>query len=444
MKPTCLFIKARYQLRVARLLVLKLATGNCFPLVITAFFALLTFSCSDQDVSETEEVTLDEVYSVSAPTNDVTFSYTDESSFVSGLSSYGFKTPVQLNLNRTASKSGYTSVYGFNIPSDRQVTGFKWNSGDQQTEDWRPQGITGFEWGGRKFLLTTWYGVGPSQIPGVENKHKGVRVSLVDITDMNNIRYRHILLVQDKDNRFYKESDKYTQYGEFGPVRIHAGGVAYRNQKIYVASTGLGIRVFDLNKIVEVSGDSSKSKLGKESDGTLRAFNYRYILPQTGFYDINGASPYSCIALGEGTSSEKRFWTGQYITSSDGRIPKVYGFPVDSQGNITQSPLPEVIEPKDNATGNNGPVYNMQGVYRKGTTTLMAVTGKSKYQGSTARLVRYYDGASNGARYRWPHGAEDLYYEENTGYLWNLTEYETSKYGSDNRCVFAVRYSDYD
>ena len=40
--------------------------------------------------------------------------------------------------------------------------------------------------------------------------------------------------------------------------------------------------------------------------------------------------------------------------------------------------------------------------------------------------------------------AEDLYLEPATGYLWNLTEYETEKYGTDNRCVFAVRLSDYD
>jgi hypothetical protein len=41
--------------------------------------------------------------------------------------------------------------------------------------------------------------------------------------------------------------------------------------------------------------------------------------------------------------------------------------------------------------------------------------------------------------YRWPHDAEDLDYDAATGYLWCLTEYETEKYGQDNRCVFAVR-----
>ncbi|HEY0770868.1 MAG TPA: hypothetical protein VGD31_11085, partial [Sphingobacteriaceae bacterium] len=83
--------------------------------------------------------------------------YTDESSFVSSLSSYGFLNPSQLTYNRDATSSGYASVYGFNIPTANRVKGFKWNPGDEQTRDWRPQGIAGFTWGNRKYILTTWY-----------------------------------------------------------------------------------------------------------------------------------------------------------------------------------------------------------------------------------------------------------------------------------------------
>jgi hypothetical protein len=49
--------------------------------------------------------------------------------------------------------------------------------------------------------------------------------------------------------------------------------------------------------------------------------------------------------------------------------------------------------------------------------------------------------AATGVFYRWPHSAEDLYFEPAAGYIWNLTEYETEKYGTDNRSVFAVRLS---
>jgi hypothetical protein len=134
-------------------------------------------------------------------------------------------------------------------------------------------------------------------------------------------------------------------------------------------------------------------------------------------------------------------WTGQYIESTETAVPKVYGFHLNAAGQILTSPQPEVITPIDN---DNGHVNGVQGVYRAGTKTFMTTTGNTSYEGSTARLVRYNDGTTAGTRYRWPHGAEDLYLETATGYLWNLTEYETVKYGEDNRCVFAVRLSDYD
>ncbi|WP_249219463.1 hypothetical protein [Chitinophaga sp. HK235] len=374
-----------------------------------------------------------------------TVTFTDESSFVNSLSSYGFKTPDQLNLNRIASTSGYNTVYGFNIPAANQVTGFKWNSGDEQTQDWRPQGITGFSWGGKKFLLVTWYGVDPSTIAGINNQHKGVRVSLVDISDMNNITYRHILLVQNAANMsnsaLYKASNPYTQLASFCPVTIHAGGVAYYAGKIYVADTNLGIRVFDLSTMVSAAGDSSESRIGQESNGDLKAFNYGYILPQIGYYKITNAKPFSCIELGEGaTPGEKYLWTGQYITSSETATPQVFGFPIDASGQVSTSTQPTITTPVDNDSGH---VYGMQGVFRAGSKTFMTTTGNSSYLGSTARLVRYNDGTTAGTRYRWPHGAEDLFRDTATGYLWNLTEYETAKYGQDNRVVFAVRLSDY-
>jgi len=417
---------------------------------IVAIATLTLYACKKQ----TQPASTDENTSNSdirtpgenAIATNVTVTYTDESSFVSSLSSYGYKTPDQLSLNRVATSSGYTGVYGFNIPSANQVKGFKWNSSDEGTIEWRPQGITGFTWSGRNFLLVTWYGIGPSDIDGVNNQHKGVRVSLVDITSMSNITYRHILLVQNKANMLnsdlYKSSNPYVQLNSYAPVTIHAGGIACYAGKVYVADTKLGIRVFDLTKFISAAGDDTESRIGQETDGTLKAFNYAYILPQTGYYKITNASPFSCIELGEGaTASDKMLWTGQYIESTETTVPKVYGFHLNASGQIVTSPQPEVITPIDNDNTN---VNGIQGVYRAGTKTFMTTTGNSSYEGSTARLVRYNDGATAGVRYRWPHGAEDLYLEQSTGYLWNLTEYETQKYSADNRCVFAVRLTDYD
>jgi len=417
---------------------------------IAAIAVLALHACSKQSQTAATEdeptSTGTQVPVENAIATNVTITYTDESSFVTSLSSYGYKTPDQLSLNRVGTSSGYTSTYGFNIPAANQVKGFKWTSGDEQTNEWRPQGITGFTWGGRNFLLVTWYGIGPDVIAGVNNQHKGVRVSLVDITSMSNITYRHILLVQEKANmsnsELYKASNSYVQLGSYAPVTIHAGGVACYAGKIYVADTNLGIRVFDLTKFISAEGDATETRVGMETDGSLVAFNYSYILPQTGYYKITNAKPFSCIELGTGTTAtDKMLWTGQYIEASETTVPKVYGFHLNAAGQIVTSPAPEVITPIDNDNTN---VNGIQGVYRAGTKTFMSTTGNSSYEGSTARLTRYNDGAAAGVRYRWPHGAEDLYLETATGYLWNLTEYETEKYGTDNRCVFAVRLSDYD
>jgi hypothetical protein len=376
-------------------------------------------------------------------------SYTDESVFVSSLSSYGFKNPTQLSLNRTATAAGYNSVYGFNIPAANQVKGFKWNAGDEQTGDWRPQGICGFTWGSKTYLLVTWYGTDTDEVADSHNHYKGSRLALVDITNMNAITYRLILLVQSKAN--YSTSLLYdkpvapespVQYDSFIPVTMHAGGVAYYNQKIYVADTSLGLRVFDLNNLIDaVDGDTDKNSIGKQSNGHLIAFDYTCILPQTGYYKITGgASPFSSVSLGSGASaSAKYLWTSQYKKADATTVPQMFGFPINSSGVVSGPAL--ISTPYDN-TGAGDYVHYAQGAYKAGTTAFLTITGQSLYEGSTGRLVKYIDGATMGSRYRWPHGAEALYVDS-SNLMWCLTEYETAKYGQDNRTVFCVRVSDY-
>lgn len=411
--------------------------------------AIMLSSCQKTQNSEIADPQPGTVKAPALKTDAIAVTYTDESAFVSSLSSYGYKNPTQITLNRSATTSGYNSVYGFNIPAANQVKGFKWNSGDEETEDWRPQGICGFTWGTHTYLLTTWYGVGPDEIATSHNHYKGVRLALVDITNMNAITYRLILLVQNKAN--YNTGLLYdkpvapenpTQYDSFIPVTMHAGGIAYLNQKIYIADTSLGFRVFDLNKLIDnVVSDPGKNSIGKETNGNLIAFDYTCILPQTGYYKVTGGgTPFSGMSIGSAaTASDKRLWTCQFKTAATD-TPQMFGFPINSTTGVVTGP-PTAITPHDN-TGAGDPVLHAQGDYKAGTTAFISITGQSTYEGSTARLVKYIDGASTGTRYRWPHGAEALYVDS-AGLMWCLTEYETSKYGQDNRTVFAVRLSDY-
>ena len=54
-----------------------------------------------------------------------------------------------------------------------------------------------------------------------------MRVSFVDVTNMNSIKYRHVLLVDETYNKFDS---------------MHAGGLVYRKDKIYVPDTRIGMK----------------------------------------------------------------------------------------------------------------------------------------------------------------------------------------------------------
>jgi hypothetical protein len=425
---------------------MKLSTNY----VVAGLLTLLLFACKKTDTTPTTVappvVTPPVVVPpVVTPTNPISVAYTDEGTFVSSLSTYGFKNPTQITLNQTATATGYNTGYGFNLPVANQVKGFKWAAADEQTEEWRPQGVCGFSWGTKTYLLVSWYGVGPDEIAGQNNHYKGSKLALVDITDMANITYRMILLVQNKTNYntsllFDKPTapENPTQYDSFIPVTMHAGGLAYFDQKIYIADTSLGFRVFDLNNLIDnVAADPTKNAVGKQPTGGLIAFDYTCILPQTGYYKVTGGgSPFSSVSLGSGaTAADKMLWTCQYLTTGD---PKMYGFPLSAAGVVS---APTVIHPNDNTVA-GAPVMRAQGAYKAGTTAWLTSTGNATLDGSTARLYKYIDGNQLGTVYKWPHGAEALYVD-NAGLMWCMTEYETAKYAKDNRTVFAVKLSDF-
>lgn len=365
--------------------------------------------------------------------------YVNTSSYIN--SGFSFLNPTQVNKNRQAiGGSSYTEVYGFNVPEENRARGIRWNEDDETTKIWIPQGITGFKKNGIRYLLVTWYAAD-------DNAYKGSRITLIDISPSSStyLMYRHMLLVQHNVPTGVTD---YTQYGTYAPLNIHAGGVAYFNDKLYIASTSLGMRVFDLNKVIEVTtGDDTTNKCGKASNGTLYGFNYRYILPQVGYYDINGgADPFSTVQVNaEGTE----LWTAQYYAgSADASIvPKIYGFPINTSGTVLNSGIKYEVPKNSLFAGNHA--HGMQGIFRKGNRTWLSCTGSpSESYGSNARLARYTDGDDNTTRYRWPYGAESLYYEAELDYLWCLTEHAPNTGAANgsqvNRCIFAVIFSNYE
>ncbi|MDR6157500.1 hypothetical protein QF023_001016 [Chryseobacterium sp. SLBN-27] len=403
-------------------------------------FAITSIGCTDNDIASTlKEENLSSKADLGKAAADVSVNaYTDTSAYIN--SGFSFLNPSQIDKNRQAiGGSSYTEVYGFNIPEENRVRGIRWNTDDETTSLWRPQGISGFTKDGVRYLLVSWYAKD-------EAEFKGSRITLIDISPSSStyLTYRHILLVQPD---IPAGTTGYSQYGSYAPLNVHAGGIAYFKGKIYLSSTNLGVRVFDLNKIIEVStGDTTNDKCGKDSNGNLFAFNYRYILPQTGYQKINNANPFSTIQVNdEGT----QFWTGQYYSGSAdvSIVPQVFGFPIDTNGRLQNTGIVTVTPKNSLFTDNHA--HGIQGVFRKGNRTWLSCTGSpSNSYGSNARLARYTDGADDTVRFRWPYGAESLYYESQYNYLWSLTEYEPNagaQNGSQvNRCIFAVDFSKYE
>jgi hypothetical protein len=134
-----------------------------------------------------------------------------------------------------------------------------WNSGDYKTTKWTPQGITSSadalskgDWNGHEAWIVSWYQKGDS-----------VRVSFVD---RKTHKYRHALLV-------YPSADD-----DFKSITIHAGGITWYGNLLYVVDTNNGIRAFDLDNIWEVEIADGVGKMG--SGKGYSADGYRYVLPQ--------------------------------------------------------------------------------------------------------------------------------------------------------------------
>ncbi|MFI6521513.1 hypothetical protein ACIBF1_38590 [Spirillospora sp. NPDC050679] len=179
------------------------------------------------------------------------------------------------------------------VPADATVYCF--TQADFEHERWTPQGISGIadaagteQWGGRKALLVSWYddaakdtGQGPTH---------GVRVSVFNTATG---KYDHVLLVEP-----VKEGGEQA----YKTVPIHAGGIVWYGDHLYLADTRRGVRVFNLKHIVDLGTRSVQqpSKFGLMDDGRYYGYGHRYVIPQASswFHETgalaNGAQ-YSCV-----------------------------------------------------------------------------------------------------------------------------------------------------
>jgi hypothetical protein len=269
---------------------------------------------------------------------------------------------------------------------------FCFNAGDRDTEKWMPQGVTTVAdaqddqyWGEKQAILVSWYSK-------ESNPAKGVRVSFLD-PDTGN--YQHVLLVYPYVNSYGNASYEAVTTPQAGDgTSVHAGGIVWYGNYLYVVDTKRGIRVFDMRYIFDIksasNGDVTDSaQVGRQS-GTYYSYGYRYVMPQVAGWSnpdgvasfpsghkckTSGPQKFSYVALDRSTEPDTLI-TGEYCAKQDDP---------DTYGRVARWPL-------DGSTGmpkTSGGVWQATHAYR---------LPQPRVQGAVATSGRWYlHSTGNGA-----------------------------------------------
>jgi hypothetical protein len=318
-----------------------------------------------------------------------------------------------------------------------RVASFCWNSGDRDTADWYPQGITTSNdaygvgtYEGRRVLMASWYDHADDGVA------KGSRVSVVNLSSSTTApAYRHVLL-----------AEPVTSGGEpsFKPVNVHAGGLAWYGNLLYVVDTTGGLRVFDLDHLWRVSTGSSAT-VGRQPDGSYHAFDYKYVLPQVAKYSDATAGGYpqlqhSSVSL-DRTSSPDSLVVSEYRSKADiadGHITRTVRVGIDSADRLLRESSDGVVRATE--------AYRTDLESVQGSTAIDGELFFSQSDGgdfsdpnSEGDLHTWRPGASATTRHgnAFPPGPEDLSYDPTRDALWSLSEYPGRRY------VYAVDASSF-
>jgi hypothetical protein len=309
---------------------------------------------------------------------------------------------VLADLNRTAAV----------VPAPQAASyGFTWDEEDTASRRWWPQGITSSsdaspeeQYAGRDVLVTTSY----SQV--IRKLGKGARISVVDVSNPERVRYRHVLLV----TAHLDDQGRLT----LRPVNAHAGGIVWNGSYLHVAGTAKGIHTFHVDDVVAVTGTDRPEQLGPLPGGGIAGFGHRYVLPARCVHQAasgDGVEPlrYSFLSLTRENGAPELV-AGEY-----GRGPmttRLLRLDLDPDGLPTADPAgacrPKLVEP--------GGVERMQGAVsvegRLYVTTSAGTRGMGSIWVGQPGALRQYP-------YATPPGPEDICYRSSGDRLWTVTEY---------------------
>jgi hypothetical protein len=305
--------------------------------------------------------------------------------------------------------------------------GFGFDSGDNNDCTNYPQGITSSRdavgtadngsYDGRQLMLASWY-----TTDGCTGATTRSRITLVDWDSAHPDRYQKILLVEPTGT---------ATTPSFKDITVHAGGVSWYGDYLYVADTGHGMRVFDMQKILRTDTGGTSSQIGRQSDGTYYAHNYSYVLPQVGTItaDTTSGTPlvWSTISLDRvsGSIVMAEYTCQSGCTSYPNRAPRAIRFPFAS-GATTFAATTTASQALQL------PWYKLNGV--------ASHNGRWWFNSSGAKQLYYWTPSAGSRTYAWVSGGESIsYWEDATSadLLWSLQETR------GHRSVFSVSQSSY-
>lgn len=295
-------------------------------------------------------------------------------------------------------------------------SGYTWESSDdfndRGTDKWYPQGITTSadaydkgEYEGQRVQLISWHS------DNYDDGKRGARVTFVKQSSSRNKKYRHVLLVRPKGS------------DDFEAIKgLHAGGIMWYGNLVYVVDTTGGLRVFDLNHIYKVDG-SIKDSDGKQSNGKYGAWGYGYVLPQVRAYTWQSKSGltdlrFSFISLDRTTTPDSILVGEYHATRTDCRL------------------IRWDIDYTDRLLKTSGGIATASQAVSHGNTKIQGaatINGKFFLTQSGGNLMSWsWNGGKKTVEDTFPSVPEDLSYEKGVG-LWTLMEAPGT-----NRQVFAV------
>jgi hypothetical protein len=307
------------------------------------------------------------------------------------------------------------------------VGGFTFDSGDDGDCTNYPQGITssrdamgtagGGTYDGHQLIMVSWY-----TKQGCDGAQSRSRITLVDWDATYPNKYRKILLVEPAGTALAPN---------FTDIPIHAGGVSWYGDYLYVADTGLGVRVFDLRKILQTDSGGSAAQIGRQSATTYYAHNYAYVLPQVGKITAATTSgtalAWSTISLDRADPSlvMTEYTCQSGCTSYPNRAPRAVRFPF-APGATTFAATTTATQALQL------PWYKINGV--------ASHNGRWWFNSSGAKQLYYWSPATGSQTHAWVGGGESISYWEDASkpdLLWSLQE------PLGHRNVFAVEQASY-